>query len=99
MVRAGFLNLEAVFKHSLIIIGMVLKVAETGIELTCDGLAVEVLPYEYEFDHTVAVMLMPVAHHVGILLHEHHQIFFGGCGIPLPGFSEFLLHSCLFEKI
>ena len=72
---------------------------EAAVEFACDCLAVEVLSDKYELGHAVAVVLVPVAHHIGVLLHEHHQILFGSGGIPLSGLGELLLDACLLEKV
>lgn len=40
---------------------------QTGIQITDNLLLVHVLTDEHDFLHTVAILLIPVAHHAGIL--------------------------------
>ena len=42
---------------------------------------------------------VPVAHQSGFLTHQFNQVFFGGCGIPQPGFGQLFLSACLFKKV
>ena len=75
------------------------EMSETGVKLMCDCFAVEILSDEHEFDHAVTIMLVPVAHHVGILLHYHHEVFLRGSRIPLSGRGQLFLHTCLLKEV
>lgn len=75
-----------------------LNLRQAGVEMDCDGLAVEILTDKDELDHAVAVLGIPVARKAGLVLHKLHEFVLGGAGKPESGFGKFFLDSCLLEE-
>ena len=69
------------------------------VEVAYNLLFVHVLADEDYLLHAVSVFFVPVAHQSGFLTHQFNQVFFGGCGIPQPGFGQLFLSACLFKKV
>ena len=69
------------------------------VEVAYNLLFVHVLADEDYLLHAVSVLFVPVAHQSGFLTHQFNQVFFGGCGIPQPGFGQLFLSACLFKKV
>ena len=72
---------------------------EACIERLRDCLAVEVLSYEYELLHAVAVVLVPITLQGRILGLEGFELIGRHRGVPLPCIAERHLTSSLFEDI
>ena len=64
-----------------------------------DGGAVEVASDKDKFDHTVAVLGIPVAGKARLCLHELHQFVLGCAREPETGLCQLLLHTGLLEEI
>jgi len=72
---------------------------EASVECFGDCVAVEVLPDEDYFLHTVAILGIPVTHESGVGCQHTLEFILRGGGIPLSGFGQLLLHASLFEEI
>ncbi len=71
---------------------------EACVEGGFDGFSVHVSADEYEFYHSVAYFVVPVACEAGFVAHEDFE-FFGGCGgVPVAGFGDAVLHAGLLEE-
>lgn len=68
------------------------------VEVAYNLLFVHVLADEDYLLHAVSVLFVPIAHQSGFLTHQFNQVFFGGRGIPQPGFSQLFLSACLFKR-
>ena len=60
---------------------------QTSVKCFSNRRFVQMLAYEHEFDHTVAVFFVPVSSESWILLHHGAQLFLGGGRIPQSGLS------------
>lgn len=69
------------------------------VEVADDLLLVHVLADEDYLLHAVTVFFVPVLEEVRVLAHQFETVFFRRGGIPLSGFAQELLFSCLLEKI
>lgn len=70
-----------------------------GIEGFFQGVLVEVLTYEDELLHTVAILLVPIGTKTRIAIEHILQLGLRHGGIPLPGIGQRHLLACLFEEV
>ena len=75
--------------------GNQLTIVESGF----NGLAVEMLTYEYKLLHTIAVVFVPVGLKVWMLSFELSQFVCRHCSIPGASVSQRHLSACLFEDV
>ena len=72
---------------------------EASIEKRFDGFAIHILSDEYEFLHAIAILFVPIAFYLWILLLELCQFVGGHSGIPLTGLAERYLLASLLKHV
>ena len=62
--------------------------SDTSVEFVCDGFRVEMLPYEHDFLHAVAVGFVPIFANDRFGFHEPLEFIGRHRGVPLSGFAD-----------